>query len=88
MVLYVMLPFCGFKLCGNSSVINIIITGQSLKTSGFITLTFDLCKLIKEDSYRLIVSGISVFRDFKANDFEDAKLQANELIYDALRWNN
>lgn len=57
------------------------------KTSGFVTLTFDLCKLIKEDSYRLIVSGISVFRDFKAKDFEDAKLQANELIYDALRWN-
>ena len=35
----------------------------------------------------LSVCGVGVFRDFKAKDFEDAKLQANELIYDALRWN-
>lgn len=57
------------------------------KTSGFITLTFDLVELISKGSYRLSVCGMNVFRDFKAKDFEDAKLQANELIYDALRWN-
>lgn len=58
------------------------------KTSGFITLTFDLVELINKNCYRLSVCGMNVFRDFKAKDFEDAKLQANELIYDALRWNN
>ena len=57
------------------------------KTSGFIALTFDLVELINKNLYRLSVCGINVFRDIKAENFEDAKLQANELIYDALRWN-
>ena len=60
------------------------------KTSGFITLTFDLWKpgLLEHNTYRLCVKSINdLHKDFKAKDFEDAKLQANELIYDALRWN-
>ena len=56
------------------------------KTSGFITLTFELYQI--RDNWRLAISPLNeVKKDFKAKNFEDAKLQANELIYDALRWN-
>lgn len=61
------------------------------KRSGFITLTFDLWKpgLPEHNICRLSVESINnLHKDFEAKDFEDAKLQANELIYDALRWNN
>ncbi len=62
------------------------------KTSGFITLVFELWKPFdnKSNIYRLSVKNTSepIFKDFSAKDFEDAKLGANELIYDALRWNN
>ncbi len=60
------------------------------KTSGFLTLTFDLYRPFKEgDIYRLSVAPMSEsFRDIPASNFEEAKLSANELIYDALRWNN
>lgn len=60
------------------------------KSSGFVTLTFDLWELNSpNDRYRLLVrENSNSFQDFSAKDFEDAKLAANELIYDALRWNN
>lgn len=58
------------------------------KTSGFITLTFDLVELLSKNTYRLSVVGINIFRDFKAKDFDDAKFQADKLIYDALRWDD
>lgn len=61
------------------------------KTSGFLTLTFELWKPFdnKSNTYRVSVKNTSdlIFKDFSAKDFEDAKLAANELIYDALRWN-
>lgn len=59
------------------------------KKSGFVELTFELWKLIRVPVYRLALQKDSkVHQDIAAKDFEDAKLQANELIYDALRWNN
>lgn len=61
-----------------------------IKTSGFLTLTFDLWRPFKEGNvYRLSINETRglVSKEFTAKDFEDAKLQANELIYDALRWN-
>lgn len=59
------------------------------KKSGFIELTFELWKLIKVPVYRLALQNdLKVYRDITAFDIKDAKLQANELIYDALRWNN
>lgn len=61
------------------------------KTSGFLTLTFDLYVPNEEKNriYRLVVRGLeSVHRELFSNGFKDAMLQANELIYDALRWNN
>lgn len=61
------------------------------KTSGFLTLTFDLFVPNEEKNriYRLSVRGLeSVYRELFANGFRDAMLQANELVYDALRWNN
>lgn len=58
------------------------------KKSGFLELTFELWKLIKIPVYRLALQNNSkVYRDITAFDINDAKLQANELIYDALRWN-
>lgn len=60
------------------------------KTSGFIVLTFDLWKPIKESNYyRLSINKLdNVYQDIFANNFDDAKLIANELIHDSLRWNN
>jgi len=54
-------------------------------------LIFDLCKPLKDDNvYRLSINQTRglVSKEFIAKDFEEAKLIANELIYDALRWNN